>query len=163
MVYLAFKIARSFTEKLIAAHDPPKRYCHVELAFVSPTLGLRNATIFSATTRDGARFAHEVDLSGDQWDVVYLALAYEQEERLRAWCAAMEKRDTKYDFAGVVAFKLPWRRQDPDRVFCSEVCSAGLLEVGYLPPEVTNPGVTSPNLLYLMARMKQWGEGGWKL
>ena len=49
-----------------------------------------------------------------------------------------------YDWPGVMHFILPWRKQDPDRMFCSELIAHALklaqVDMGGLDPAHTTPG-----------------------
>lgn len=137
-----------FIGNAIAAHDPPKKYCHVELVISDLPNNLGEFECFSAHLQEGVRYAW-LNLSPNEWDLIELP-EFGQADRLKLidWCD--EHDGIKYDLTGALAFKLPWRRADDAKWFCSEIVLSALQQVGLLT--FVDASITSPNLLYLLAR-----------
>ena len=149
---LAFRKPSDALGRIIAAHDVPRRFCHVELVLTEPADGA--ATCFSAHLDSGTRFTtiHGLHDSAE-WELLDLPAL--DDTAVFEWCRAHAGR--KYDLEGVKAFKLPWHSEDPGRWFCSEVVLSALQYAGLLT--WLDASRVSPNLLYLLARAA-WS--GWK-
>lgn len=143
---VAFYIGSQGTwiDRAIAAHDSG-RFSHAELVFdlnFPRNQGL--SLCFSSSQRDGGTRFKYIDLSSGKWVLVDVPQVDRQLEALiYSWCLTQKNR--KYDLAGVLAFKLPFR-QDGGRWFCSEVSLAGLQQVGLYPG--LKPHRYSPNALH---------------
>lgn len=127
----------------IAQRDPPHCYTHVELQF-------DDGSFYSSTTfgkYTGTRFAW-LDPKPEQWDSVEIPLSPTDERLVRNFC--IENDGEKYDFSGVAAFVTWMAHEDPDKWFCSEVCTAALQVVGLFTD--LEPCKTTPNRLYTRAK-----------
>lgn len=102
------------------------KYSHCELVF-------SDGRAFSSHVRDGGtRFISMSYPSPTVWDFIEIPATSEDEALVRAFCEA--ELNCKYDWNGIFLSQvLPFRRQHPERWFCSEVCSAALQLLGRLP------------------------------
>jgi|LGVE01.1.fsa_nt_gb uncharacterized protein YycO len=100
-------------DKLIAKITNSK-FSHCELVF-------SNGTAFSASDREGVRFA-KIDFSSGHWELVTVDITSEQESLLTAWC--MRQVNSKYDWLGVFLGWVGIHQQK--KWFCSELCSEAL-------------------------------------
>ena len=100
-------------DKLIAKITGSE-FSHCELVF-------SNGTCFSASNRDGVRFA-KIDFK-EHWVLIDVPLTAEQEYAMLAWCT--KQVNPKYDWLGVF---LGWAGiQQSSRWFCSEICAEALM------------------------------------
>lgn len=135
---VAFYIADRgrLVDRLIADHDGGP-FGHAELVF-------SDGNAFSSSIRDGGTRFKRIVFDPDKWRFVPLNINAQQESIVRAWCD--QRKGLKYDLVGVLAFKLPWRRHDRGKWFCSEACTAALKRLGYFSG--IRPERVSPNGLY---------------
>lgn len=150
---LAFKIAdpSNWIEREIAKKDPPYKHSHVELVFSDGSCFSSRAYASSTDNhkQNGTSFDRQ-EFPPDRWDVVEIPLSPEDEKTVLDWC---EENDGEfYDFDGVLAFKLFVFHEDPNKWFCSEICTAALQHVNLFNDLI--PSKTSPDLLFTHATAK---------
>jgi hypothetical protein len=145
---IASYIARygTWIDRAIAAHDGG-RFSHSELVF-------SNGDWFSSSWRDGGTRFKRIDPDSGHWELVNVPATLEFEQTIRAWCEG--ELGVPYDMSGVLAYKFFWRKQDPNRWYCSEIVSASLRAARLLAQNF-EPHRTSPNGLYELAL---WNWGG---
>ncbi len=119
-------------------------YSHVELVI--------DDTSFSAVEGIGTRYLQYPLLREGSWDFVNIPVTDVEQAHLWAWC--MNEMWCRYDWKGIwLAQVLGLRRQNPEKWFCSEFCSAALQIIGRL--KGVKPYSVSPNKLYrLLKKMK---------
>jgi hypothetical protein len=147
-LHLAFYRGRdhgNWLDRLIAAHDDGP-HSHVELVLSDrPRIG--QAVCFGSSWRDqGVRFKR-IPLGGDdatQWDLVPIPSTAREVGVVRHWC--IDRVGGWYDLPGVLAFKLPFVREQLGWWFCSEIAVAALQQVGRFEELV--PHRVSPNALF---------------
>ena len=100
-------------------------YSHCELIF-------SDGQCFSSTpiNNAGVRFAPaaEVLTNLSKWYFLDLPLNTSEEEQLRAWCNG--EVGCPYDWNDIFRFGLKFLPEDPNAWFCSELCLAGLQQIG---------------------------------
>lgn len=105
---------------------------HVELVF--DQVLEHGPNWFSADGSKGVRFAHGPTRKGD-WTDCRLPISPQQEVQLYNW--AQQQLGCDYDWLGVCRFVDPliplFPAPHPTRWFCSEICLAGLQEIGWFP------------------------------
>jgi hypothetical protein len=116
-------------------------YSHSEFLF-------SNGECFSATPvgNAGVRLAPAASVLTDlsKWDFLELPINAEQESNLRTWCNG--EVGCPYDWNDVFRFILKFLPEDPNAWFCSEICLAGLQQVGMFKSR--RPCNYSPNRFY---------------
>jgi hypothetical protein len=114
-------------------------YSHCELLFP-------DGTMFSADAWSGG-VRYRTEFKPSNWDYVYLPMADDLVAQLRTWCD--EHNGLKYDWLGIFGFVLPVFKGSKKRWFCSEICCAGLQEVGVISEDV-EAGKQAPHDLYVL-------------
>lgn len=104
------------------------RYSHCEFVF-------SDGQMFSSSGRDKAvRF--KPFPGGEHWHVVDLPTI--NESAIRAGCYKYVGKD--YDYLGALGYVLPWKMENPNELFCSELLSSVMLDkgisLGYSPFEI---------------------------
>ena len=114
-------------------------YSHAELVFSD------GMWFSSSPNENGVRYKPSLPGSIDyQWVFLNLPVNAEDEAKLRAWCDG--EVGCGYDWREVFRFAFPWFSCDDSRWFCSEICLAGLHELGLLTQYKQED--YSPNALY---------------
>lgn len=160
-ICLAFYNGRDYgtwLDRLVARHDHGASagpFSHVELAF-DARRGVETLC-FSSSWRDGGvRFRHinlnerPVGSVAPKWTLVSVPASHRQVAEIRGWCG--KHLGGRYDVPGVLAFKLPFVRQQLNWWFCSEICCAALQEGGMLLD--VEPHRLSPNGLLRLSRRR---------
>ena len=111
-------------------------YSHSEIVF-------SDGMMFSASPYENVARFKPHSFTGKAWVRVDIDVTLEQEKKVRTWCE--KQHGKKYDCMGVLgfAFNVP---ENPNKWFCSEVCTAALQEIGLLRNLVASK--TSPNALH---------------
>lgn len=101
------------------------KYSHCEVIF-------SDGLAFSSHVADGGtRFINLSYPSPAKWDIIEIPTTVEEEIAIKAFC--YRELNCKYDWLGIFLSQvLPFRREHPDRWFCSELCAAILKLLGYL-------------------------------
>ncbi len=148
LVHLGFYRGRDdgdLLDRLIAAHDAGP-YSHVELVF-SPSPRIGRPLCCSSSFRDGGvRFKH-LRLGGEQahlWDVLPVPVSPRDVSELHSFCR--DHVGGRYDYLGVLAFKIPLLRHKLNWWFCSEFVVAALQRAGRL--SLFEPSRLTPNGLF---------------
>lgn len=122
-------------------------YSHVEIIFpdmkIHDTKNNRLLSLcFSSYEKEGGVRFKFIHLTPEKWDILTFQVSDEQYEALMALGSSLA--DAKYDWAGIMGFVLPWRKDRPDRFFCSEVVLYVMQEVlgifKYVDAGKTSPG-----------------------
>lgn len=83
------------------------------------------------------------------WDYVTVSMSAHDEWHLRNWC--LSEMNCGYDWKGLwLSQVIGLRREDPEKWFCSEFCTAGLQQVGLF--KGIKPCTVSPNRLGRLMR-----------
>lgn len=145
-IKLRFHVANrdNTVEREIADQDAPHLHSHVELEFPDGASFSSRAFASGKAKKRNGTYYKRIDYSKGGWNTVTIPVTRHQSEVLRAFCDENDGED--YDFEGVAAFKLFLLGQDPDKWFCSEVCTAALQEAGIARDLI--PHKTSPDRLY---------------
>ena len=92
-------------------------YSHVEMVF--------GDLWYSSSPRDGGVRLKLIDPSPEHWDFVDLDVIPKKREEMRKFL--ISQLGKKYDWTGILLSQiLPLDAQDPNRWFCSEICTAAL-------------------------------------
>jgi len=115
------------------------KYSHSELVF-------SDGRSFSSDEADGGTRWKDWAMSDEEWDFLNVPCTFEQEQEIRAFCAGEEH--CKYDMVGIgfSFLPIPIGVQSAEKWFCSEICVAGLQQIGYLVGYT--PSRISPNALH---------------
>ncbi len=83
---------------------------------------------YSSSSADGGVRKKQIDLDSGRWYIIDLPKA-DAETALKVF----EECETfKYDWTGVVRFIIPFLKQKPNQMFCSEICARMLgIDNGY--------------------------------
>lgn len=143
-----------FSRLIIAFQGRP--YSHVELYRPDSAMigadGRERYECFSAYEGDGGVRTKMIHLDPVKWDRFEVEAPDYLVEEMWRWCKTQE--GLGYDWAGILGFVAPWRRQHPMRWFCSEVCLAALqILFENLKGEV--PAKTAPTKLWKILRDKK--------
>ena len=110
-------------------------FSHCELVF-------SDGTCFSASNRDGVRFA-TIDFTSGHWELVDVEVTPAQESVIIAWCVRQE--GSKYDWIGVF---FGWAGvHQSSKWFCPEICSEALM-IGTRQNTFQSSKSISPEKLY---------------
>lgn len=125
MIHLAGYVGRGKPLDWAIRAATASRYSHVELVCGDPASGLWA----SASWRTGGVRIRRIGYKAAHWEMI--PLPYSPGEF--AWQYAVDRENWRYDTLGAFAagLNLPWH--NPDRVFCSELIAAPLIEIGFLP------------------------------
>jgi hypothetical protein len=88
----------------------------------------------SSSERDGgvrAKKAYEVYKNPENWDVVSIPCTMEQAVEMLTFC--IQRIGLKYDWAGVIGFKLSFINENKKKWYCSELCDAAKKAAGLWP------------------------------
>lgn len=120
----------SFINKLIRWYTSPLKrklngkwrdtFSHVELLF-------DDGLMFSASQYENKVRFKPHSYTGKAWVRVDLDLTPEQVKQVRQWCEKQVGK--KYDYLGIAGFVFG-NRDNSNKWFCSEVCTAALQQVG---------------------------------
>ena len=151
MMYLAFygnnyggvlnKLVRWWTSPLNYKFSSKwkKTFSHVEIVF-------SDGMMFSASQYENRVRFKEHSFTGKAWVRYNLCINPKDEAKIRESCNKLVSKDTKYDYFGVLGFILPFKTQDKNKEFCSEVCTTELQPyIEEIKPLV--PSETSPNAM----------------
>lgn len=108
-------------------------HSHCELVFSHWETGGRiiNPICFSSSPMDGGTRFKAIDVYGPKWDI--LPIYNVNVEQVHQFC--LNEANCKYDWNGVWAYNIPGiARQSTTKWFCSEVCSAAVLQGGVILP-----------------------------
>ena len=121
-MYLAFyKGEGSFFDKLIRKYLKGK-YSHVELV-------LGNLW-YTSSPRDGGVRVKGIVMKESNWDLLHIPVSSSQVKDIRGFFH--NNMGKKYDWAGIMFSQvLPLEKDNPDRWFCSEICSRALQIAGF--------------------------------
>jgi hypothetical protein len=132
---VAFFKGPGFVSRLIKIWTRSK-YSHCELVFDD---GRR----FSADTEMPmhTRFSTEA-MTSKNWDFVHIPMSQADENKIKGFC--FEEIGCRYDWTGIFLSQfIRLGYQSKTKWFCSEVCVAGLQQIGLLPgikPNRVSPG-----------------------
>lgn len=135
---VAFYKGSGFVSRLIKLWTR-SRYSHCELVF-------SDGRHFSADTEMPmhTRFSTQ-QLDIKNWDFLVLPLTHEQENKVKGFC--VDEIGCRYDWTGIFLSQfIRLGYQSKTKWFCSEVCAAGLQQVGML--EGVKPNRVSPGKLF---------------
>lgn len=121
-------------------------YSHCELLF-------SDGLLFSSHVADqGTRYVRNQYLNYLYWDVLEIPITDEQEKTMREFCDS--ELYCRYDWWGILFSQfIRMQREDPDKWFCSEVCTASWQQIGMFSGN--SPCTFSPGKLY--KRMREAG------
>jgi len=112
-------------------------FSHVELSFKQGVMcsasQYENKVRFAATSRS------------DAWVRVQIKCTNEEAKRTYKFC--LDQFNKPYDWFGLFGFIVPFRTQEKDKWFCSELCCEALKVGGILPTYIVSSKI-SPNGLY---------------
>lgn len=98
------------------------KYSHCEILFP-------DGSMFSSDAwSGGVRFIGKDEYNLSNWDIIYISLSEAQLAELIKFCYFKESKE--YDWKGVIAFIIPFIRQDYNKWFCSELVGAALKFIG---------------------------------
>ena len=132
---VAFLRGTNFLDKLIKGWTGYK-YSHCELVFSDGvTIGTSLRSPFKVESK-------KVNYNKGYWDLIDIKLDMDQEIRIRTFCNAQIGKE--YDWTAIwFSHLLPFKIQDDNKWFCSELCVAAFQKIKYLPhelPSQINPG-----------------------
>lgn len=105
--------------------------------------------MYGAKQHEGTRAITRHTVDTRWWDYLDVPMSSAEKERLKAWC--ISELGCDYDWRGLVLSQvIGLRREDPEKWFCSEYCTAGLQHIGRLPG--VKPCCVSPNRLSRLMR-----------
>ena len=88
-----------------------KKHSHCEIVV--------DGICYSSSSTDGGVRSKKIDLTTGRWDVIDLPVA-DAEYAIKEF----KKCETfSYDWTGVARFVLPFLKQKPNQMFCSEICA----------------------------------------
>jgi hypothetical protein len=139
---IAFLKGEGFVSNLIKWWTE-SNYCHCEFLFSD---GLRfGCDPMSPFT---TRLTKETP-SSVYWDYVSIPMTIEEEFKIREFC--MNEVGCKYDWKGIFLSQiLPLGYENKEKWFCSELCTAGLQQVGLLKDKKANR--ISPGALFKLIK-----------
>jgi hypothetical protein len=123
------------------------KYSHCELLF--------NDSVWFGNNPNGnlqTGFRRRIMIDIDKyWDFVEIKMTEDEENRIKKFCES--ERDCNYDWKGIFLSQIfPLNKENPDKWFCSEICTAALQVIGYLPG--IKPCQISPGKLYSLIKPK---------
>ena len=121
---------KGWLSQKIAKHADGE-HSHVEYKF---TFSDGDVWCFSSSERDGGtRFktGRQVLKNPSRWDSIHIT----RDEILigNVWNFCVEQDNKKYDWWGVIKFKLSFVTENKDKWYCSEICQFGLNKIGLFP------------------------------
>lgn len=123
------------------------RFSHCEIVIPGTRTGGR-VTCASSSARDGGVRMKRITLTSGHW--ILVALPHYEPQPIIDWFDRHE--NLRYDWLGVLGFVLPWVREKPSRVYCSEACALALQDAAQAsPPDLPlpwPPAQISPSKLY---------------
>jgi hypothetical protein len=116
-------------------------YSHVEIMI--------DDVSFSAINGVGTRYLSYPVFQNKDWDFIDIPTDVTEKAHMWAWCMSEMRCD--YDWKGIwLAQVLGLRKQDPEKWFCSEFCTAAMQIIGRL--KGVKPYAVSPNGLYRLLK-----------
>ena len=112
-------------------------HSHVELVFST-------GESFSSSQWDGGVRFKKIEYDTLKWDILELFTNQYSEKVILEWCKTQNGKN--YDWRGVLGIFIGKKEDDPDKWFCSEICTKALQQVGLLTHLV--PCYTSPETLW---------------
>ena len=105
------------------------QYSHCEMVFSDgQTIGV-DLILPPTVTRRTMRY-------NANWDLIDLDIPCDREERIRFFVT--QQLGKAYDWKGIFLSQvLPFKSEDPDKWFCSELCMAAFKFGGYFPDEIS--------------------------
>ncbi len=100
------------------------KYSHCELIF-SDEASFGNSLVAPFRTQFSHKFYSYVD-----WDIVEVDVPQDKENLMRAFC--WTQVDKRYDWKAIFfSMILPFKKEDPNKWICSEICVAAFHVAGY--------------------------------
>ena len=135
MVTLAFyKYKGDWTDKVIRwyTHSP---YSHTEMVI--------DGVWYSSSPRDGKVRRKVIIPKEGHWDFIEIPCSLAQKNKMKAFFES--QMDKRYDLLGIALSQvIPLNIQDPNKWFCSEICSKSLMVCGIMqtgkPAQWYSPG-----------------------
>lgn len=125
VAYFKGKEGGFFSKLILAVGGGP--YSHVELyepeTAVAGVDGVVRHLCFSSYEGDGGVRTKRIHLD-ERWDLYEIKGDPVRVEEMWKWCH--EREGLGYDWLGILGFVMPWRRQDPQMWYCSEICTEAL-------------------------------------
>jgi hypothetical protein len=106
-------------------------HSHVEYKF---TFSDGDVICFSSSEQDkGTRFksGSSVLKNPDRWDTIHITRDYKTITNV--WNFCVDQQGKKYDWWGVIRFKLSFINEDSKKWYCSEICQYGLWQEKLFP------------------------------
>lgn len=106
-------------------------HSHVEFKF---TYSDGTVWCYSSSEQDGGtRFKNGKDVlkNPDRWDCIHVTRDEVVIQNVYNFCC--DQQNKKYDWMGVIRFKLSFIKENPKTWYCSEVTQAALHKVGLFP------------------------------
>ncbi|CAB4142483.1 hypothetical protein UFOVP434_13 [uncultured Caudovirales phage] len=99
-------------------------YSHVEMIFphysiFDPAANRKLSLCYSSYESEGGVRFKFIYLNPEKWDIIRFEIPDEKFESLLA--EAAKHSGSKYDWAGIFKFVMPWVKEKPTRFFCSEI------------------------------------------